>query len=31
VARSIVIAWIITFPIAALVGALFYLPIQFLA
>lgn len=30
VARSIVIAWIITFPIAALVGALFYLPIQFL-
>jgi PiT family inorganic phosphate transporter len=30
VARSIVIAWIITFPIAALVGAVFYLPIQFL-
>ena len=30
VARTIVIAWIITFPIAALVGALFYLPIQFL-
>ncbi|GAA2140494.1 inorganic phosphate transporter [Glycomyces algeriensis] len=30
VARSIVIAWIITFPIAALVGALFYLPIQFI-
>jgi PiT family inorganic phosphate transporter len=30
VARSIVIAWIITFPIAAIVGALFYLPIQLL-
>ena len=30
VARSIVIAWLITFPIAALVGALFYLPIQLL-
>jgi PiT family inorganic phosphate transporter len=27
VARSIVIAWVMTFPVAALVGGLFYLPI----